>query len=73
MGNGSDDEKLYEVISVDDDLHVIPVEDLFAHVPVLQCPCNPYQQEQNRQDILLGVETKPVWIHRRIKDDENKH
>lgn len=68
-----DPERLYEIFSVDDILHVVPVDDIFNHIPVFSCPCCPFQQAANERDIRLGHDTKEVWIHKRIKDDENKH
>lgn len=45
------------------DVHFLPMDDWFEHLPDVNCPCLPTQD-------LTEHETKNVWVHNRIKESE---
>jgi len=54
-------------VNFEDDIHCIPQDDWFEHMPDANCPCNPKLDEKNRQDIRNGYAAKYVWAHNQIK------
>lgn len=60
----------YRIVNFDDDLHLIPNDDLFEHLQDVNCPCIPFQDKTNEIEISQGLADKVLWVHRRIKGNK---
>ena len=58
---------IVRVVNFEDDIHCMPQDDWFEHMPDANCPCNPILDEKNKVDILRGLAHKYVWVHNQIK------
>lgn len=63
----------YMLVNFEDDMHVVPQGDLFEHDANVNCPCHPYIDPKNREDMRRGFATRYVWSHRIIADKEAGH
>jgi hypothetical protein len=43
------------VVNFEDDIHCMPQDDWFEHMPDANCPRNPILDEKNKVDILRGL------------------
>lgn len=64
---------IYRIVNFPDDIHLLPLDDVFAHLTDCNCPCNCYHDPVNQSEEASGLARKSVWVHRRISEMENKH
>ena len=53
----------------DEDIHVMPMDDWFNHLPSINCVCRPFPDTANEVEVRAGLAVKEVYVHRRIKED----
>jgi hypothetical protein len=49
--------------NLESDIHFLPMDDWFEHLPDVNCPCLPILDTNDKG-------SKNVWVHNRIKESE---
>jgi len=58
---------IIQLVNFENDIHCMPQDDWFEHVPDCNCPCNPKPDAKNTEQMQLGLANKNVWVHQCIK------
>ena len=58
-------------LNLENDVHKVPLDDIFDHVPSVNCHCSPQQSDENKRDIREGKSEVSVWLHKMIRNSLN--